>query len=189
MNKVILPKQKDNVLSAKVDKVEDLGNYKLLTAKVGNLTIKSKINREIERLNFIIDHNNKIHTYHLKEIEASYKSKIEDVEVKYNTDILSFSIKIFNNSNSNNSITLKYKTDLNKFKQELNKLWIHGLVHLFGHRHKSEKDFFAMSKVEKKFLEYLNYLNANSLGTHKTIQKDLLKFKLSVNHYYLLRAN
>ncbi|MDA7837953.1 ABC transporter ATP-binding protein [Candidatus Pelagibacter sp.] len=40
--------QKDNVLAANVDKVEDLGNYKLLTAKVGNLIIKSKINREIE---------------------------------------------------------------------------------------------------------------------------------------------
>ena len=40
--------QKDNVLAATVDKVEDLGNYKLLTAKVGNLIIKSKINREIE---------------------------------------------------------------------------------------------------------------------------------------------
>ena len=31
-----------------VKKVEDLGNYKLLTAKIGNLTIKSKINRETE---------------------------------------------------------------------------------------------------------------------------------------------
>ena len=40
--------QKDNVLAATVDKVEDLGNYKLLTAKVGNLIIKSKINRETE---------------------------------------------------------------------------------------------------------------------------------------------
>ena len=38
--------QKDNVLAATVDKVEDLGNYKLLTAKVGNLTIKSNINTE-----------------------------------------------------------------------------------------------------------------------------------------------
>jgi len=53
-----------------------------------------KINREIERLNFIIDHNNKIHTYHLKEIEASYKSKIEDFEVKYNTDILAVNANI-----------------------------------------------------------------------------------------------
>ena len=40
--------QKDNVLTAIVDKVEDLGNYKLLTAKAGNLIIKSKINRETE---------------------------------------------------------------------------------------------------------------------------------------------
>ena len=40
--------QKDNLLSVEVDKVEDLGNYKLLTAKMGELTIKSKINRETE---------------------------------------------------------------------------------------------------------------------------------------------
>ena len=31
-----------------MEKVEDLGNYKLLTAKIGNLTIKSKISRETE---------------------------------------------------------------------------------------------------------------------------------------------
>ena len=40
--------QKDNLLSVEVDKVEDLGNFKLLTAKMGELTIKSKINRETE---------------------------------------------------------------------------------------------------------------------------------------------
>ena len=42
----------DNVSDSKaekdVEKVEDLGNYKLLTAKMGNLIIKSKINRETE---------------------------------------------------------------------------------------------------------------------------------------------
>jgi glycerol transport system ATP-binding protein len=40
--------QKENLLSVNIDKIEDLGNYKLLTAKIGNLTIKSKINRETE---------------------------------------------------------------------------------------------------------------------------------------------
>ena len=44
----IADNQKDNLLDVNVNKVEDLGNYKLLTAKMGNLTIKSKINREIE---------------------------------------------------------------------------------------------------------------------------------------------
>ncbi len=41
-------KQKDNLLNVDIDKVEDLGNYKLLTAKMGSLTIKSKISRETE---------------------------------------------------------------------------------------------------------------------------------------------
>ena len=40
--------QKNNVLPATLDKVEDLGNYKLLTAKVGSLVVKSKIKSEIE---------------------------------------------------------------------------------------------------------------------------------------------
>jgi glycerol transport system ATP-binding protein len=44
----IADNQKDNLLDVNVDKVEDLGNYKLLTAKMGNFTIKSKINRETE---------------------------------------------------------------------------------------------------------------------------------------------
>ena len=57
MNKVILSKQKANVISVDVEKVEDLGNYKLLTAKMGNLTIKSKINRETE----VPSHNVKLH--------------------------------------------------------------------------------------------------------------------------------
>ena len=28
---------------------------------------------------------------------------------------------------------------IKKFKEELNKLWIHGLIHLFGHEHKNIK--------------------------------------------------
>jgi glycerol transport system ATP-binding protein len=40
--------QKENLITATVEKVEDLGNYKLLTAKIGQLVIKSKIKREIE---------------------------------------------------------------------------------------------------------------------------------------------
>ena len=40
-------------------------------------------------------------------------------------------------------------------KFEFDKLWIHGLVHLFGHDHKSDRDFFKMQKIEKKLLSYL----------------------------------
>ena len=51
---------------------------------------------------------------------------------------------------------IKNKKNLKKFKGELNKLWIHGLVHLFGYRHKRYKDFVSMNKIEKKYLNYIS---------------------------------
>ena len=45
---------------------------------------------------------------------------------------------------------------LKNFKKELNNLWIHGLVHLFGHDHKKEKDFLAMKRIEKKYSSFIN---------------------------------
>jgi len=51
---------------------------------------------------------------------------------------------------------IKNKNDKAKFIEELNKLWIHGLVHLFGHKHKSDKDFYKMKKIEEKYLRYIN---------------------------------
>ena len=36
------------------------------------------------------------------------------------------------------------------FQIEFDQLWIHGLVHLFGHDHKRNKDFYKMNKIEKK---------------------------------------
>ena len=46
--------------------------------------------------------------------------------------------------------------NLNSFKSEFNRLWIHGLVNLFGHEHKKEKDFLKMNQVEKKYLNLIN---------------------------------
>ncbi len=51
---------------------------------------------------------------------------------------------------------IKFKKNIKKFQLEFNKLWIHGLVHLFGYDHKNDKDFLTMLKIEKKFLSYLN---------------------------------
>ena len=50
---------------------------------------------------------------------------------------------------------VKNKNDKVRFKEEVNKLWVHGFVHLFGYKHKKDKDFHLMSKVEKKFLKYI----------------------------------
>ena len=51
---------------------------------------------------------------------------------------------------------IKDKKKLKDFKAEFNHLWIHGLVHLFGHDHKKEKDFLVMKKIEKKYSSFIN---------------------------------
>ena len=51
---------------------------------------------------------------------------------------------------------VKNKNDLKNFKREFDRLWIHGLVHLFGYVHKKEKDFKKMWRIEKKYFELVN---------------------------------
>ena len=50
---------------------------------------------------------------------------------------------------------VKEKKILKNFKLQFNKLWIHGLIHLFGHDHKKEKEFRKMCKVEREYLKYI----------------------------------
>jgi len=40
----------------------------------------------------------------------------------------------------------------NSFFLELDKVWIHGFLHLFGYNHIKNKDYFKMERIEKKFL-------------------------------------
>ena len=51
---------------------------------------------------------------------------------------------------------IKNKKIQKDFKMEFNRLWVHGFVHLFGHDHKKNKDFFKMDKIEKKYLNIIN---------------------------------
>jgi len=49
-----------------------------------------------------------------------------------------------------------YKINKKNFKRDFNKLWIHGLAHLLGYRHKFNKDYEKMRKIEKKFFDLVN---------------------------------
>ena len=51
---------------------------------------------------------------------------------------------------------IKNKKNKTNFIASLDKLWIHGLVHLMGYNHKKDKDFYQMIKIEKKILSYIN---------------------------------
>ena len=88
---------------------------------------------------------------------------------KNSTDVLSF--PFHNKKNLKNKIKrekeiylgdiiininkVKEKKILKNFKLQFNKLWIHGLIHLFGHDHKKEKEFRKMRKVEREYLKYI----------------------------------
>jgi probable rRNA maturation factor len=51
---------------------------------------------------------------------------------------------------------IKSKKNISEFKVEFDKLWVHGLIHLFGHDHKKKKDFLEMSLIEKKYMNLIN---------------------------------
>ena len=51
---------------------------------------------------------------------------------------------------------IKNKKILKNFKAEFDRLWIHGLLHLFGYDHIRNKDFLKMSKIEKKYFDFIN---------------------------------
>ena len=48
---------------------------------------------------------------------------------------------------------IKDKTGNKNFLINFDKIWIHGLAHLLGHRHKSNLDFSIMQKLEIKLLQ------------------------------------
>ena len=148
--------------------------------------ILSNINwkRYIKHPNIFIDNkialiNKKNKLYKKKTLTCSLllsgSKEIKNLNKKFrnknkSTDILSFPFyekeKLKKKITKNKEIYLgdviinlnkvKNKNNKIKFKKELNKLWIHGLVHLFGHQHKKDKDFITMNKIEKKYLKYIN---------------------------------
>ena len=42
------------------------------------------------------------------------------------------------------------------FKRQFDVLWVHGLIHLFGHDHKKDSDYKRMAAIEMKVLQKLN---------------------------------
>ncbi len=51
---------------------------------------------------------------------------------------------------------IKNKNNKIMFKKNFDYLWIHGLLHLFGHRHKLDTDYKNMRRIEKKYFNYIN---------------------------------
>ena len=102
-------------------------------------------------------------TKEIKQLNKKFRNKNKS------TDVLSFPfyekknlIKIINNEKEIylgdiiiNLNKVKNKTNKKLFREQFNKLWIHGLLHLFGYTHKKNREFLVMQKLEHKFFMVL----------------------------------
>ena len=81
------------------------------------------------------------------------------------TDVLSFPLKMkFKNKIYLGDIAISFeiinrRAKLSSFDHELDKMWIHGYLHLLGHDHKKNKDYYLMTKKENLIFKKLNKIN------------------------------
>ena len=119
--------------------------YKFINRKI-SLTLLLSNNENIKKLNKKFRNKNKatdvlsFPSYSKKDL----KNLIKKEKKIYLGDIIL------------NLNKIKNKNNINKFKDEFNYLWIHGLVHLFGYKHKLNKDFKKMRKIEKNYFQYIS---------------------------------
>ena len=147
---------------------------------LGNINWKKYLkspNTFIEKKILLINKKNKLYkkntlictlllsgTKEIKKLNKKFRNK------DTSTDVLSFPFyekkKLISKIQKENEIYLgdviinlnkiKNKSNKENFKKQFNNLWVHGLVHLFGHKHKRNKDFNIMKKIERNYLEQIN---------------------------------
>ena len=137
-------KDPSNYLDRKIDKI-NRKNKKLVKKNIF-LSLMLSGNKEIKNLNKKFRNKNKSTNvlsfpfYTKNEL----KKKINKEKEIYLGDIIV------------NFYKIKEKNNNKYFKIEFDRLWIHGLVHLFGHDHKKNEDFLNMKKIEDKYFELIN---------------------------------
>ena len=50
---------------------------------------------------------------------------------------------------------VKNRSKLTNFELELDKLWLHGYLHLLGYDHKKNNDYYKMRNIENKILKFI----------------------------------
>ena len=130
-------------------KIKDLKNYFKLKQKKFNNLNSSKLKKEFT---VFLTSNNK-----MKKLNNKFR------KVNKPTDVLSFPLKIKKKSNTYlGDIAISYEI-VNKrskkslFDHELDKMWIHGYLHLNGYDHIKYKDFKKMSRKENLIFKQLNF--------------------------------
>ena len=131
--------------------------------KIKNLEKYFKIKQR--KFNTYITSSKKIDVFTVFLTNNAKMKKLNNKFRKVNkpTDVLSFSLNIKTRRNIYlGDIAISYEI-VNKrsiksnFNHELDKMWIHGYLHLRGHDHIKHKDFEKMSTKEKLIFNKLNF--------------------------------
>ncbi len=130
-------------------KIKDLKKYFNKKQRIFNSHINSSKN--INEFTVFLTKNSK-----MKKLNNKFR------KVNKPTDVLSFPLNIkFKKKIYLGDIAISYEI-INKrskksfFEHELDKMWIHGYLHLSGHDHVKDKDFKKMYKKENYIFKQLN---------------------------------
>ena len=131
-------------------KIKNLKNY----FKIKQRKFNTQINSSKKKKEFTIFLTNNLR---MKKLNNKFR------KINKTTDVLSFPLKIKKKSNIYlGDIAISYEI-VNKrskkslFDYELDKMWIHGYLHLSGHDHIKNKDFKKMSRKENLIFKQLNF--------------------------------
>ncbi len=97
----------------------------------------------------------------IKFLNKKFRKKNKTTDVlsfpNYDQNIMRTKLKYQKNLYLGDIALNLYKIDRakDKFKNEFDKLWVHGLVHLMGYKHYKNKDFIKMKKIEDKIIKQL----------------------------------
>ena len=132
-----------------------------------NIYIKKKLNKIKKKINLF--KQNKLNFTLLLSGDKEIKKLNKKFRKKNRiTDVLSFPFhekkelnKLINKKKNNvylGDIIINFNKIIKQSKNKsffiiFDKLWIHGLSHLLGHRHKSNRDYFIMQKFENKMIK------------------------------------
>ena len=121
---------------------------------------KNYFNKKFNKFNKILNKKKKIElsilltdNKNMKKLNSKFRGK------KKPTDVLSFPL---DKKNYIGDIAISFefvnkKSHLSSFNYELDRLWIHGYLHLIGYDHKKNKDYLKMIKRENQLINKLNY--------------------------------
>ena len=122
--------------------------------KLSKLSKLSTFKNKNQEFTVMLTNNKK-----MKDLNSKFRNK------NVSTDVLSFPLKVkLKKKLYLGDIAISFeiinrRSKSSSFDHELDKMWIHGYLHLLGHDHKKNKDYYLMNKTENLIFKKLNKIN------------------------------